>query len=210
MTKKQQLNFDQDTDFKDCNYEQLKQIMITCQNCPLSEQRTHVVCGQGIIPNDLMIIGEGPGEQEDLTGIPFTGRSGQLLTKILHSAKINRETDTFITNIVKCRPPKNRNPLKKEINACKPYLIRQIQLIKPKIICLLGSPSLKTILEESLPITKVRGKWYEATVNYMKDPLLIIPLFHPSYLLRNGSKKEHTPYWNTLEDIKKIKKKLTS
>tara|TARA_B100000579_G_C22396104_1_gene649591 strand:- start:35 stop:553 length:519 start_codon:yes stop_codon:yes gene_type:complete len=155
-----------------------------------------------------MIIGEGPGEQEDLQSLPFVGRSGKLLTKILEYVSINRDTDVFIANTVKCRPPNNRTPLKAEIDSCKPYLIRQIKLVKPKILLLLGSPSLKTILEETLTITKTRGKWYKTIVDYMSDPLYIMPLFHPSYLLRNSSQEEGKPKWLTWQDMKEVKSVL--
>lgn len=103
-------------------------------------------------------------------------------------------------------PPKNRTPLPSEINACKPYLIRQIQLVKPKILILLGSPSLKNILEEPLAITTVRGKWFETKIGYIDQPLMIMPLFHPSYLLRNPSQEKGRPKWLTEQDIKEIKR----
>ncbi|RAP32471.1 uracil-DNA glycosylase [Candidatus Marinamargulisbacteria bacterium SCGC AG-414-C22] len=198
------LNFNYKTEYTQDTVETLKEKIQTCTNCVLCEERTNAVFGDGPSPCDVMIIGEGPGEQEDLSGKPFVGRSGKLLTKFLEDAGINREKDVFIANIVKCRPPKNRNPTKLEIEACKPYLIRQIQLVKPKVLVLLGAPSLKTVLEEKLAITKVRGKWYKASVDYMEDDLLIMPLFHPSYLLRNASNKEGGARWLTALDISKL------
>ncbi len=203
------LNLNQQTPYDKLTIDAFKDTVQSCQHCDLCHTRTHVVFGSGPIPCNLMIIGEGPGEQEDLQSLPFVGRAGKLLTKILESVSINRDTDVFIANTVKCRPPNNRTPLQSEIDSCKPYLIRQIQLVKPKILLLLGSPSLKTILEEPLTITKTRGKWYKAVVDYMADPLYIMPLFHPSYLLRNASKEEGKPKWLTWQDMKEVKSALS-
>jgi DNA polymerase len=155
-----------------------------------------------------MIIGEGPGENEDLEGKPFVGKAGQLLTKILESVGINREDDAYIANTVKCRPPENRTPLTSEIDACKEYLIRQIQLVQPKILILLGNPSLKTILGETYTITKSRGSWFKTSVNYMDEELYIMPMFHPSYLLRNASKEKGSPKWLTWKDAQEVKAAL--
>ena len=202
------LDINQKTEFYNINYDSLQSICKSCTKCALHKERKNVVVGHGPVPCNVMIIGEGPGQQEDEQAIPFIGRSGQLLTKILESAGINRNNETFITNTVKCRPPKNRTPLSSEIKACKPYLVRQIQLVQPRIIILLGSPSLKTILEEQLAISKVRGKWYTTRVNYMKEPLQIMPMFHPSYLLRNPSKEKGKPVWLTSQDAKTVKTKL--
>jgi uracil-DNA glycosylase family 4 len=198
------IDFNQKTEFDDLDYDALHHVCTQCTRCVLAETRTTVVVGTGPIPCDLMIIGEGPGEQEDLSGHPFVGRAGQLLTKILESAGIDREKSVYIANTVKCRPPQNRTPLPTEIEACKPYLIRQIQLIKPKILLLLGSPALRTILEETLTITKVRGEWYTADVDYMEQPLYIMTLFHPSYLLRQQSKEKGSPKWLTWKDMQEV------
>lgn len=198
------IDFNQKTEFDDLDYDALHHVCTQCTRCVLAETRTTVVVGTGPIPCDLMIIGEGPGEQEDLSGHPFVGRAGQLLTKILESAGIDREKSVYIANTVKCRPPQNRTPLPTEIEACKPYLIRQIQLIKPKILLLLGSPALRTILEETLTITKVRGEWYTADVDYMGQPLYIMTLFHPSYLLRQQSKEKGSPKWLTWKDMQEV------
>lgn len=199
------LDLNKNTPFTDLSIDNFKKTVTSCTSCELCNTRTNVVFGSGPIPCDVMIIGEGPGEQEDIQGVPFVGRAGKLLTSILESAGINRDNDVFIANTVKCRPPKNRTPLDSEIEACKPYLIRQIQLVKPKILLLLGTPSLKTILQESLTITKVRGKWYRTHVDYMNDPLYVMPLFHPSYLLRNPSKEQGKPKWLTWHDMKEVK-----
>ena len=202
------IDFNQILDTKDMPLDAFKDKVLNCTNCELCKTRTNVVFGHGPIPCNLMIIGEGPGEQEDLSGKPFVGRAGQLLTKILDAVGINRETDAFIANTVKCRPPENRTPELTEIEACKPFLIQQIQLVKPKVLILLGSPALKTILEEKVPITKVRGNWYTASVDYMDEPLYIMPLFHPSYLLRNSSNEKGKPKWLTWQDMKEVKNAL--
>ena len=200
--------FNDITPYNDLNYEQLFDVCQNCTKCGLHAGRTKVVVGHGPVPSNLMIIGEGPGEQEDLSGIPFVGKAGQLLSKILESVGINRDTDAYIANTVKCRPPQNRTPLVSEMEACKPYLIRQIQLVKPKVIILLGSPALKTVLEEMTPISQVRGKWFQAQVDYMDSPLYIIPMFHPSYLLRNQSLEKGSPKWLTWQDAQEVKQAL--
>ena len=202
------LDINQTTEYSQLNYNALLTACKSCKKCPLHTHRTNVVVGHGPVPCHIMIIGEGPGQQEDEQAKPFVGRSGQLLSKILESVGIDREKETYITNTVKCRPPKNRTPLPTEIETCKPYLIRQIQLIQPRIIILLGSPSLKTVLEEQLAITKVRGQWYSTPVHYMKAPLYIMPMFHPSYLLRNQSKEKGKPKWLTWQDAKEVKTAL--
>ncbi len=202
------LDLTQKTEYHTETIDTLKTKCLSCQKCELAETRTNVVFGKGPTDANLMIIGEGPGEQEDLSGDPFVGRAGKLLTKILESVGIHRETDAFITNIVKCRPPGNRNPQPAETEACKGYLVRQIQLIQPKIIVLLGAPSLKTVLESALSISKSRGQWFTAPVDYMEDPVYIMPVFHPSYLLRNASKSEGSPKWLTWTDIKEVKAAL--
>jgi len=202
------IDVNQVTPYDDLSYDELAETCRNCQKCELAPTRTNVVVGSGNVPSKLMIIGEGPGEQEDLQAVPFVGKAGQLLTKILESVGIDRDADAYIANTVKCRPPKNRTPHPSEIEACKPYLIRQIQLVQPKVLVLLGAPALKTILEEKLSITKVRGQWYKTDVGYMDDPLYIMPLFHPSYLLRNQSKEKGAPKWLTWQDAKEIKAAL--
>jgi uracil-DNA glycosylase len=195
----------------DCSgltFQELSDKCLTCTNCSLNETRTTVVFGTGPVPCNLMVIGEGPGEQEDSQGKPFVGNAGQLLTKILGAVGINRENDLYITNIVKCRPPQNRNPFPEEIESCRNYLVQQINLIKPKIIILLGSPALKTILGAELGITRERGKWFTLKVDYMDDLLYLMPAFHPSYLLRNESKAKGSPKWLTWQDMKEVKAAL--
>jgi DNA polymerase len=202
------IQFDAVTPYDEMTYDEMVTICGRCLKCGLSEMRTQVVVGTGPVPCDLMIIGEAPGEQEDIQGHPFVGKAGQLLTKMLEAVGITRDTDVFITNTVKCRPPQNRTPLVTEMDACKPYLIRQIQLVKPKVMVLLGSPALKTVLEELGPISKVRGKWVQATVSYMENPLYIMPMFHPSYLLRNESREKGSPKWLSWQDLQEVKQAL--
>lgn len=200
--------YNKKTEYDAASYDELSAVCKDCQKCELAKTRTHVVVGEGPVPCNFMIIGEGPGEQEDETGRPFIGKAGQLLTKILESVKINRPDDVYITNIVKCRPPKNRNPQTEEVTQCKEYLIRQIQLVKPKILVLLGSPSLKTILGDGLTITKARGQWFTVDVDYMDEQLYVMPMFHPSFLLRNQSKEKGSPKWLTWQDMQEVKMAL--
>ncbi len=172
-----------------CFYDHVMQ----CTRCELHQARHQVVFGSGPMPSKIMIIGEAPGEQEDKQGLPFVGRSGKLLTQLLEETGIKREKDVFIANIVKCRPPNNRNPKTIEVQACQEFLIRQIQLVQPKVVAVLGAPALRAVLGERLAISKVRGTWYEQSVSYMKRPLKIMPLFHPAYLLRYGSESAGSP-----------------
>jgi DNA polymerase len=171
----------------------------TCKKCQLSYTRRNVVFGEGPINPEIMIIGEGPGETEDLEGRPFVGKAGQLLTKIFESVELNRE-EIYITNVVKCRPPGNRNPLPEEIEACRPFLKDQIEYLNPKIIILLGAVACKAILKNFSSITKMRGELI------LQDNRYFIPMFHPSYLLRNASKKDGSPRWFTWKDMQKVKK----
>ncbi|NMF58589.1 uracil-DNA glycosylase [Pseudanabaena yagii] len=179
----------------------LKVAACNCQKCPLAPTRTNVVVERGDRNAKILIIGEAPGEQEDLSGLPFVGKSGQLLDKILESVGFDTSKDVYVCNTVKCRPPNNRVPTEVETTTCKPYLLEQIRLVDPKIILLTGATSLKSILGEKLGITKVRGKWYEW------EGRLVMPIFHPSYLLRNQSREQGSPKWLTWQDIKAIKAK---
>lgn len=203
------LDFNAKTVHGNDDYDTFRHRCLSCDACDLSQTRTQVVVGTGPVPCPLMIIGEGPGEQEDLKGEPFVGKAGALLSKILDSVGIDREKEVYITNTVKCRPPNNRTPLNTEIERCLAHLQYQIQTVQPKILILLGSPALKTVLGSSYTITKSRGKWFKAQVNYMQDPLYIIPLFHPAYLLRNASKEVGQPKWLTWQDMKEVKAALS-
>jgi uracil-DNA glycosylase len=163
----------------------------TCVRCPLHEKRSQSVFGTGNPFSELMIIGEGPGEEEDKQGLPFVGKSGQLLDKILAAAGFSREENVYIANIVKCRPPGNREPAPEERSACLPYLLQQIELIRPSIILLLGATALKGLIDPDGKITQVRGKWMEW------NNIQVMPTFHPSALLRNPELKKEV--WDDMK-----------
>ncbi len=156
----------------------------SCCKCRLCKTRTNVVFGEGDPQTNLMFVGEAPGEQEDLQGRPFVGRAGQLLTRFLNLYGVSRDK-VYITNVVKCRPPNNRNPAPDEIAACYPFLEKQIELISPEVILCLGAFAARTILNlpEKTPISKIRGK--EHRVEIGGKEITVIPTFHPAYLLRN-------------------------
>ena len=163
-----------------------------CRRCRLHEKRRGIVFGEGNPAAELVFVGEAPGGDEDLQGKPFVGRAGQLLTKIIIAMGLERQ-DVYICNILKCRPPGNRNPLPAEIVSCEPFLIRQLEAIKPRVICALGSFAARTLLKSEIPITLLRGHFHD----YQGIPLM--PTYHPAYLLRNqGAKKQ---VW---EDVQKI------
>lgn len=174
----------------------------SCKKCPLYQTRTKVVPGEGSEKAKVIFVGEAPGEEEDLKGKPFVGRAGQLLTKILQSVDIKRE-DIFITNMLKCRPPGNRNPSKSEIETCLPYLETQIALINPKIIVTLGNVPTQFLLEATQGITKLRGQWFD-----WLGEIKIFPMFHPSYLCRNESTAPGSPKARTWQDIKTLKEAM--
>jgi uracil-DNA glycosylase family 4 len=163
-----------------------------CKKCKLHRARKTIVFGEGNEKARLMFIGEGPGYDEDVQGRPFVGRAGQLLTKIIQSINLLRE-EVYITNIVKCRPPQNRNPEQDEIQSCHPFLMKQIHAIQPKIICALGTFSAQTLLKTDTKITSLRGKFYDL------ERIKVIPTYHPAFLLRNPERKREV--W---EDMKKI------
>lgn len=165
-----------------------------CTLCPLHQGRKNVVFGAGNSHAELMFIGEGPGRDEDLQGIPFVGEAGQLLTKMINAMQYQR-SDVYIANIVKCRPPQNRNPEDGEAETCLPYLKRQIQLVNPKVIVVLGAVPLKYLLKKT-GITKMRGIWDDY------DGIRVMPTFHPAYLLRNPSAKKQV--WEDLQKVMKV------
>jgi len=170
-----------------------------CRSCPLCETRHHIVFGEGTAEHRIMFVGEGPGRDEDLCGHPFVGKAGQLLTKILESAGIDRSR-VYITNIVKCRPPGNRNPLPNEIECCERFLLTQIEAIDPKIIVAMGNVAKAFFLGPKVGgITKVRGRFFPWEV---VAGIEIFPMFHPSYLLRNDARHHGSPKWQTWEDVK--------
>ena len=178
------------------NLEELENSIKGCNKCKLCGGRNNIVFGVGNENADIMFIGEGPGADEDAQGIPFVGKAGQLMNKAFEGIGINRDK-VYIANIVKCRPPQNRNPEKDEAEACIDYLRNQVMIIKPKIIVLLGNVALKNILGEEYGITKARGKWIE------KKGIWYLPTFHPAPLLRDESKK--LDFWR---DLKKVKEKI--
>lgn len=167
----------------------------SCRRCALHHHRTHVVVGMGNRNSDVMFIGEGPGEQEDLQGLPFVGPAGLLLDKMMAAINLSRE-QVYIANVVKCRPPYNRDPLAEEQNACLDYLRNQVLLVKPKIIVCLGRIAAKAVIAPDFKITRDRGKWVE------KKGYHIMATFHPAALLRDETKKR--PAW---EDFKSLQRK---
>jgi uracil-DNA glycosylase len=171
----------------------------------LAETRRNVVFGEGNPEAKLMILGEGPGEDEDRTGRPFVGRAGQLLDQILAAAQLPRES-VYIGNIVKCRPPGNRNPEPDEVASCQHWLLDQIRIIKPQIIITLGNVPTQWALETKLGITKTRGEW--GTFKKLSAPIKVMPMFHPAYLLRNPVRTVGGPKWLTWQDIKAVKAEL--
>ena len=180
----------------------LKKSCISCHECELSATRTNVVFGRGNINSSLLVIGEAPGEQEDLQGYAFIGRAGKMLDKMFELVDIDTNKDCFISNIVKCRPPNNRKPKASEISSCFHWLEKQVELMNPKVVVLAGSTAVQSYLQIKDPISKLRGSWIE------KDGRKIMPIFHPSYLLRNPSQDVGKPKWQTLNDLKAVKKEI--
>jgi DNA polymerase len=167
-----------------------------CTKCRLAGTRTQVVWGTGNPNADLMFIGEAPGRDEDLQGQPFVGRAGQLLTDIIKAMKLSRD-DVYIANVIKCRPPENRNPEPDELEACRPFIRRQIELIKPKVIVTLGKFALQSLTGKAHAVSAARGQWTEY------DGIKVMPTYHPAYLLRTPSAKKDV--WN---DMKKVMTEL--
>jgi DNA polymerase len=167
-----------------------------CQRCKLAPKRTNIVFGSGNSSAELVFVGEAPGYDEDQQGLPFVGRAGQLLTKIIESINLKRE-DVYICNVLKCRPPDNRNPEPDEVAACNPFLRKQLATIQPKIVCCLGTFAAQTVLQIAAPISKLRGKFFDM------DGIRVIATFHPAYLLRSPEKKREV--W---EDMKQIRAEL--
>jgi len=176
------------------NLDEIEDVVKKCNKCQLCLDRTNTVFGVGNLHADVMFIGEGPGADEDREGEPFVGKAGKLMNQAFIGLGISRE-NVYISNIVKCRPPNNRTPLKEEAQACLNYLRNQVMIIKPKIIVLLGNTALKNILGEEYGITSARGKRIE------KKGIIYMPTFHPAALLRDESKK--IDFWKDLELVKK-------
>ncbi len=170
-----------------------EQALQGCQRCKLSAGRSTIVFGSGNPNADLVVIGEGPGADEDQQGKPFVGRAGQLLTRMLESVQISRETDAYILNVVKCRPPGNRNPEPDEIEACSPFLAAQLAAIQPTVILALGTVATQALLRTKDPIGKLRGRVHPY------GSALLVPTFHPAFLLRNPGQEYKRMAW---EDLK--------
>ncbi|OGQ51014.1 MAG: DNA polymerase [Deltaproteobacteria bacterium RIFCSPLOWO2_02_56_12] len=190
--------------FSDCapasqakSLEELRAAIGDCRRCKLWPGRTHVVFGVGNAKAKLMFIGEGPGRDEDLQGEPFVGRAGQLLTDIITKGMGLKREDVYIANVVKCRPPENRNPEPDEVESCEPFLKKQIELVQPQIIVALGKFAVQSLLKSKVAITRLRGIWHDY------HGIKLMPTFHPAYLLRNPGDKKLV--W---EDIKKVLKEL--
>ena len=169
--------------------------MADCQLCPLGKTRKNLVFGVGNPQARIVFVGEAPGADEDEQGLPFVGRAGQLLTDIIVKGMKLQRKDVYICNILKCRPPGNRNPLPNEISTCEPFLKKQLQIISPKIICALGTFAAKTLLKTDIPISALRGRFHSY------EGIKLMPTYHPAYLLRNPSAKK--PVW---EDVQMIMK----
>lgn len=169
-----------------------------CEMCGLARGRTKSVFSDGFPDAEIMLIGEGPGQHEDETGLPFVGKAGQLLDKILGSVGFDRRQNIYIANVVKCRPPGNRAPTPEEMAACFPYLEEQISLLQPKILILAGATALQGVTGQKRSITRSRGQWFEW------NGMLCMPIFHPAYLLRNDSRAVGSPKWQTWQDLKAV------
>lgn len=178
------------------DWETLKQACLSCQGCDLCRTRTNVVFGVGPQQAQILFVGEGPGQQEDLTGEPFVGPAGKLLDEMLCIIDLGRH-NCYIGNIVKCRPPNNRDPLQTEQEACMPYLQEQIRLLQPKILVCLGRIAAMKLITEDFKITKDHGRWYQ------KDGMWMTAIYHPSALLRDSAKRP-----DTFRDLKSIQAKV--
>lgn len=172
--------------------EDIRAAVENCQLCPLCETRSNVVFGDGSEDAKLVFVGEAPGADEDRQGKPFVGRSGQKLTQIIEAMGLSR-SDVYITNVLKCRPPGNRNPMPDEIRACEPYLISQLQLIKPRVICALGTFAAQTLLRSDRRISRLRGQFH------VYQGIKLMPTYHPAYILRNPKFKRDV--WNDVQMI---------
>jgi DNA polymerase len=193
---------------KQYQLEALQQRFKHCQNCSLAAYRQNLVFGEGNPESEVIFIGEGPGEEEDLQGRPFVGRSGKLLDRMLAAIGLDRSS-IYIANTVKCRPPNNRTPKPEELQACSPLLLEQISIIEPKFLVTLGTSATRSLLQMHDPISQIRGNWYD----YPLIPQIkVLPSFHPAYLLRNPSAKKAS--WHDLQllasELKKSPNQKTS
>jgi uracil-DNA glycosylase family 4 len=177
--------------------EGLREVVGDCKRCKLHKSRKKLVFGEGSPRARLVFVGEGPGREEDLAGRPFVGEAGELLTRIIERGMGLTREDVYICNVVKCRPPGNRDPERDEIEACLPFLRQQINIIRPEVICTLGRISTQELLKREIKITQERGKWY----SFLDIPLM--PTYHPAYIVRNPS-RERELKGQVWEDVKKI------
>ena len=178
-----------------------------CRRCGLAEGRQTVVVSRGDPAARLMVIGEGPGAQEDASGQPFVGRAGQLLVQMLTSVAIDSNQDAYICNVVKCRPPENRKPTPGEMAACRPWLEQQIRVVDPAVILLAGASALEGVLGIRGGITRLRGRWHSSDLPPLAGRQLM-PIFHPSYLLRNASRQQGSPKWHTWQHLLEVRRVL--
>lgn len=190
-------------DVKEKALKELQNVCSQCKACELHKTRTSVVFSDGTPEAQIMLIGEAPGADEDMSGTPFVGRAGQLLNTFLSEAGFDRKKDFYICNTIKCRPPQNRVPSNEEKRACQAYLAGQISIIKPKIILLCGATAAQSFIEQDFKISQIRGKWLN-----LFDNIETMAIFHPSYLLRNHSLEAGSPRWLMKKDLFNIKAKL--
>ena len=172
-----------------------------CTLCRLSKGRTQTVFGEGSPRAELVFVGEGPGEEEDRTGRPFVGRAGELLGKMIQAMGLSRG-DVYICNMVKCRPPNNRAPMGDEVQACWPYLMRQLQILSPRVIVTLGNPATQNLLATSVGITKLRGQWQKLpALSEGLEGIPVMPTFHPAYILRQYNQETRGKVWSDLQQV---------
>jgi uracil-DNA glycosylase len=176
--------------------EALRAAIGDCRRCKLAPHRTNLVFGVGSPNARLMFVGEGPGADEDAQGEPFVGRAGQLLTEIITKGMRLRREDVYIANVIKCRPPGNRNPEADEVESCEPFLLRQLELIGPEVVVALGKFAAQTLLRTKMPITQLRGRWFDY------HGIKLMPTFHPAYLLRNPAEKRVV--WQDIQQVMSV------
>lgn len=179
--------------------EQVRRQLGDCQRCELARSRRHLVFGSGNENARLLFVGEAPGADEDKQGQPFVGEAGQILTRMIDAMGLKRE-QVYICNVLKCRPPSNRNPHKDEITACSPFLIQQIEVIKPEVIVALGTFAAQTLLGSKEPISRLRGSFHDC------HGIALMPTFHPSFLLHHKENKQH--FWDVWSDMEQVLKRL--